>query len=364
MRSKEVPTPSLIIDLNVAEANLDRMARYCKSRGVNLRPHTKTHKMPEIAKMQVDRGAIGLTVAKVGEAEVMVAAGLDNILVAFPIWGSDNMRRLAALANGHRILLALDNEDTAQELSRAATSQGSTISVLVEFDTGLHRCGLRPGPDCVKLATRIQGLEGLRLHGLMTYYGNVWGSKENRIAETAIVAERVGTTLDAFAKAGIEVNVVSGGSTPAALLSDRIPGITEIRPGTYVYNDMNTFYQGVCTLEECAVRIVTSVVSVAVPGRAILDAGSKTLSSDLLSSGPKSGYGHIVEVPDAKLFCLSEEHGWLDTTRCDTRICVGDVVSVIPNHVCTCINMHDEAYLVRNGQVVGQSRIAARGKVR
>jgi D-serine deaminase-like pyridoxal phosphate-dependent protein len=178
------------------------------------------------------------------------------------------------------------------------------------------------------------------------------------------VAEQVGRALRAFEEARVPVGIVSGGSTPSAQLSHHIRGLTEIRPGTYVYNDLNTFYQGACQLEDCAARVVTTVVSTAVAGRAMIDAGSKTLSSDLLGSGPKTDHGYIVEAPDAKLFKLNEEHGHLDITGSNHRFHVGEVLTVIPNHVCTCVNMHDEVFLLRNQEVAGSWRVAARGKVR
>jgi len=314
--------------------------------------------------MQMDRGAIGLTVAKVGEAEVMADAGFDDFLLAYPVWGAENLRRLAALAKRKRMLLSLDNATTAQELSRAMAAQDASIGVLVEFDAGLGRCGLEPGPDCVSLAKAIQALPGLRLHGLMTYFGSVWGTEEDRRAEAQRVAARVQRALAAFEEARLPAEVVSGGSTPSAPLLGAIPGITEIRPGTYVYNDLNTYYQGVCRLEDCAARVLTTVVSTAVPGRAIIDAGSKTFSSDPLGSGPKSGHGYVVEAPDAKLIKLNEEHGYLDITGSTHPFHVGEVLTVIPNHVCTCVNMHDEVFLHRGGEAEGTWRVAARGKIR
>jgi D-serine deaminase-like pyridoxal phosphate-dependent protein len=364
MHYRELSTPALAIDLDVLERNLDRMASYCRERGIGLRPHTKTHKTPEVARMQLARGAVGLTVAKVGEAEVMADAGLDEILVAYPIYGAEKLRRLAEIARARQVLVSLDDEATAQELSRAVAAQGATVGVLVEFDVGLQRCGLEPGPACVELARKIQRLAGLRFRGLMTYSGNIWGTEEQRKQEARLVAERVERALQAFAAARMEVEIVSGGSTPSAFLSHEIPGLTEIRPGTYVYNDLNTFYQGACRLEDCAARVVTTVVSTAVPGRAMIDAGSKTLSSDALASGPKTGHGYVVEAPDAQLFKLNEEHGHLDITKSVRHFRVGEVLTVIPNHVCTCVNMHDEVFLVRNEQVVGSWRVAARGKIR
>jgi len=354
----------LTIDLDVVERNLDRMAARCREHGLGLRPHIKTHKTPEVARMQMDRGAIGLTVAKVGEAEVMAGAGFDDLLLAYPVWGADNLRRLTTLAKQRRMLLSLDNEATARELSRAMAAQEASIGVLAEFDAGLGRCGLEPGPACVDLAKAIERLPGLRFRGLMTYFGSVWGTEEDRRAEAERVAARVQRALAAFDKARMRVEILSGGSTPSAPLAASIPGVTEIRPGTYVYNDLNTYYQGVCQLEDCAARVLTTVVSRAVPGRAIIDAGSKTFSSDPLGSGPKSGHGYVVEAPDAKLIKLNEEHGYLDITGSTHPFHVGEVLTVIPNHVCTCVNMHDEIFLHRGGEAAGSWRVAARGKIR
>jgi D-serine deaminase-like pyridoxal phosphate-dependent protein len=331
MRYDELSTPALTIDLETLERNLDRMASSCRKQGVGLRPHTKTHKTPEVSRMQLDHGALGLTVAKVGEAEVMAEAGLDDILIAYPILGAEKLRRLVTLARGRRIIVSLDSPAAAQELSRAASEQGATVGVLVEFDVGVRRCGLEPGPQCVELASKIAGMPGLRFRGLMTFFGNVWGSKEERRAEAQVVAGKVEQALAAFREAGLAVEIVSGGSTPSAEFAELIPGLTEIRPGTYIYNDMNTFYQG---------------------------------ASDLLGSGPKSGHGYLVEAPDVPIIKLNEEHGYLDITRSAHKFYVGEVLTVIPNHVCTCVNMQDEAFTLRNGTVVGSWRVAARGKIR
>ncbi len=364
MHYRELSTPALTIDLNVVERNLDRMATYCRQHHIGLRPHAKTHKTPEIARMQLDRGAVGLTVAKVGEAEVMAEAGLDDILVAFPVFGGEKLWRLAQLAAMRRMMVSLDSEATAHICSQAASEQRAMVGVLVEFDVGFHRCGLPPGSQCVELAKKIEKLPGLQFRGLMTYFGNVWGTEEEREREARQVAEKVGRALAAFREAPMAVEIVSGGSTPSAQFAHQIPGLTEIRPGTYVYNDLNTFHQGVCKLEDCAARVVTTVVSTAVPGRAIIDAGSKTFSSDLLNSGPKAGFGYVVEAPDVPIVKLNEEHGNLDTTGSRHHFRVGEVLTVIPNHVCTCVNMHDEAFLLRGDEVVGSCPVAARGKIR
>ena len=298
------------------------------------------------------------------EWEVMAEAGLDDLLVAFPIFGGEKLYRLAQIARRRRVLVALDHEATAWELSKAASAQQATVGVLVEFDAGFHRCGLPPGPGCVALVKKIEQMPGLKFRGLMTYFGNVWGTREERRQEAEQVRKRVAKALAAFAEVSMPVEIVSGGSTPSAEFAGLVPGLTEIRPGTYVYNDMNTYHQGACRMEDCAVRVLATVVSTAVDGKAIVDAGSKTLSSDLLGSGPKTGYGYVVEAPDASIMKLNEEHGHLDVTNSTHQFHVGEVLTVIPNHVCTCVNMHDEAFLLRGGEVVGSWRIAARGKIR
>ncbi|MEJ2007707.1 MAG: alanine racemase, partial [Acidobacteriota bacterium] len=214
MNYQELPTPALTIDLDILERNLDRMAAYCREHGLGLRPHTKTHKTPEVARMQMERGAVGLTVAKVGEAEVMAAAGLDKILVAYPIWGAEKLRRLAALARERSLLLSLDNETTAEGLSQAASAAGATVGVLVEFDAGLRRCGLSPGAACLELARKIEKMPGLKFRGLMTYPGNIWGAEADREKEVKQVAARFEQALEPFRKADMQVEIVSGGSTP------------------------------------------------------------------------------------------------------------------------------------------------------
>lgn len=363
MHFRELATPAVIVDLDVAKRNLDRMAAYCRSHDLNLRPHIKTHKTIELARMQLERGALGLTVAKAGEAEVMVQSGAKQILVAQPFLGQDALRRLARLAAEIEILIAIDDQAAAEAISRAAVQHGVTFGILVEFDAGLRRCGLPPGPACARLAHLIEKLPGIRLRGLMTYFGNIWGSEAERRAQIASTAAAVEQAVEAFRAEHLPLEIVSGGSTPSAGFSHQIPGITEIRPGTYVFNDMNTYYQGVCGLADCAVRVLTTVVSTAVPGRAIVDAGSKTLSSDALGSGPKEGFGYIVEAPEVPIVKLNEEHGILDTSRARS-FRVGEVLTILPNHVCACMNMHDEIFLVSGEEVMGSWKVAARGKIR
>lgn len=363
MRVTEISTPAVVVDLDVLERNLDRMAAYCAAHGLGLRPHTKTHKTLQVARMQLERGALGLTVAKPGEAEVMAQSGAAQILVAHPIVGEEKIRRLAALESRVEVLVALDSLDAAKGLASVAQQTGCTLGVLIEFDSGSHRCGVAAGEPCAELGKAIGALKGVQLRGLMTYFGSVWGDEQQRGEEIARLTVEVERTIDGFRRAGLPLEIVSAGSTPSAQMSHLVPGITEIRPGTYVFNDLNTFCQGLCALEDCAVRVMTTVVSTCVPGHVIVDAGSKVFSSDLLSSGPKRGHGRIMEVEGASLSKLNEEHGFVEASDYGA-FAVGQVLSVIPNHVCTCINMHDEIYTSRHGEITGTWKVDARGKVR
>jgi D-serine deaminase-like pyridoxal phosphate-dependent protein len=362
MKVGEVSTPVVVVDLDVAERNLARMASYCKTHDLGLRPHTKTHKAVEAARMQLELGAAGLTVAKVGEAEVMIASGVQEILVAHPLVGDEKIRRLAALTGDTNILVAVDSLQSAEALSRVAARERCEFGVLVEFDSGSKRCGVPAGDQAATLGKMVAALRNIRLRGMFTYFGSVWGEPEERAQEIRRAGEDVSATIAEFRSAGLSMEIVSAGSTPAAEMTHLIEGVTEIRPGTYIYNDLNTYYQGLCSLQDCAVRVVTTVVSTAVHGQVIFDAGSKTLSSDMCGAGPRSGYGRLVE-RDATLSKLNEEHGFLASGDL-SGIEVGQVVTVIPNHVCTCINMHDEVLLARAGVIVGAWKVAARGKVR
>lgn len=363
MRVTEVSTPAVVVDLDVLERNLARMAEYCAAHGLGLRPHTKTHKMLEVARMQLALGAAGLTVAKVGEAEVMAATAPPQILVAHPIIGEEKIRRLAAITSEVDVLVALDSLEAAKGLANVAQQSGCTFGVLVEFDSGSHRCGVKAGEECAALGKALSELDGLRVRGLMTYFGSVWGDELQRREEITRLSADVERAIGAFTLAHLSTDIVSAGSTPAAEMSHLVSGITEIRPGTYVFNDLNTYYQALCTLDDCAVRVMTTVVSTCVAGQVIVDAGSKVFSSDPLSSGPKRGYGRIMELEGACLSKLNEEHGFVEAENY-SAFSVGQVLSVVPNHVCTCINMHNDVFISRGGEVIGTWNVAARGKVR
>ncbi len=364
MTIADLDTPAVLIDVDVMESNLQRLATYCGEHGLNLRPHTKTHKIPELARRQIALGAVGITVAKIGEAEVMADAGLEDILIVYPILGELKLRRLTDLASRVRITVAADSLDVAQAISSHAVAAGRKIGFLVEFNTGFGRCGLPVGIPSIDIASRIRGLPGLDWRGILVYPGHIMGTAATRPAlineENRIVSELMGL----LAAANIPCPVVSGGNTPAAYASHEFTAITEIRPGTYIFNDANTVCAEAASWAGCAARVLTTVVSRSVEGTAIIDAGSKTLTADRLLSGDGIGFGHICHYPEIVIKELSEEHGHLDMTRSSRIPKLGERLQVVPNHICPVMNLHDAVYGVQGENVVCTWNVAARGKVR
>jgi len=345
-RAHDVPTPALLVDLTVAQRNIDRMQAYADEHGLGLRPHTKTHKSLRLAARQLAAGARGLTVAKVGEAEVMAAAdGCGDLLVAYPAFDPGRRARLARLARGRgdvAVRVGVDSAVAADAIADAARDAGATIGLLVDLDVGMHRTGVQSPADALALAQRIDKTKGARLDGIMFYPGHVRGGPDDQAAALSEVAVILGETLALWRKSGLAAAIVSGGSTPAAPRSHLVGGATEIRPGTYVFNDMNTVRAGHAGLDDCAARVACTVISDAVPGKVVLDAGSKTLTSDRCSPALDSGFGHVVEYPGAKIVRLSEEHGEVDLSGCSgAPPRLGERIHVIPNHICPCVNLQN-----------------------
>jgi D-serine deaminase-like pyridoxal phosphate-dependent protein len=364
MHTSELETPAVIVDLDVMERNLSRMADYCRRHQLLLRPHTKSHKIPELAKRQIASGATGITVAKLGEAEVMLNAGITDILIAYPIVGDDKTAHLAKLAEQASISVALDSEEAARGISGAATTQGTRIGVLIEMDVGFGRCGLSNENDLLKLAQTITTLPGLEFRGLMFFPGHFGVGPEQRAALRMQVNDFLNRSIDIFERANLPLSIISGGSTPTAYESSLFQGVNEVRPGMYIFNDRNTVAIDAASLEDCALSVVVTVVSTAVNGRAIVDGGSKTFSYDRYQAGDERGFGLVKEDPAVEVEKFSEEHGHLNVERSERRYRVGDRLSIIPNHVCTTVNMHDEIYGVRGEQVETVWRVEGRGKVR
>lgn len=345
-------TPAPTVDLDAVERNIRRMQGYCDEHGLDFRPHIKTHKLPAIAHMQVRAGAVGIACQKLGEAEVMEAAGLRDILVTFPLVGASKAERLAALAGEATLSAVGDSETVARGLSAALAREGVEVGFLVECDTGFRRTGVQTPAAAAELAALVDSLPGLRFEGLMTYPTVAESGPWLRAAREAIEAR------------GLRVNRVSAGGTPTFFTNHDVGEVTEVRAGTYVYGDRSCIANGSVPLEDCALRIRAMVVSRPTADRAIFDCGSKTLTNDPAEEASGGGHGLVVEYPEARVYALSEEHGHVDVSAYRRGPEVGEVVTIVPNHACGCTNLHDEVVVHRGGRVVGVWPVAARGKIR
>ncbi|HEX6093357.1 MAG TPA: alanine racemase [Dongiaceae bacterium] len=347
----DLDTPCITIDLDAVERNLARAQDYCRRNGLALRPHIKTHKIPELARRQVELGAVGITCQKIGEAEVMADAGIEDILITYNIVGRQKLERLAALARRARLTIVFDSRAAAEGVSAALSAAGLSAGAMVECDTGAGRCGVQSPEAAAELGAEISRLPGLSFRGLMTY-----APKGTAVPTSAWLTEAIA----ACGKKGLAAEVVSTGGTPDLYRAREVAPATEHRPGTYIYSDRYMVAHGVGTIDDCALRIITTVVSRPTDARTILDAGSKTLSSDPMGL---EGYGQVLEYPKATLPGLSEEHGHLDVAACNARPAIGERVTIIPNHACAVSNLHDVVYGVRGNRVERAFAVAARGKV-
>ncbi|MGJ4935772.1 alanine racemase [Bradyrhizobium sp. SZCCHNRI1009] len=350
--AREYGTPCAVIDMDRVERNIARIQAQCEAAGVANRPHIKTHKSPVLAKLQIEAGAQGITCQKIGEAEIMADAGIADILISYNLIGEEKMARLAALQAKADMTVAADNATVIAGLPQAAKQSGRTLSVVVECDTGRKRAGVETPAEAIQLARQIKASEGLRFAGFMLYPTESGWDEAQRFYDEALAGVRA---------EGLDAAIVSTGGSPNLKNLGKLRGATEHRPGTYIYNDRMQVAAGVATWDDCALHIYSTVVSRAAPERGILDAGSKTLTTD---TGGLDGHGLILEHPEAKIARFAEEHGFLDLSRSNTRPHVGDVVRVVPNHVCVVVNMMDEVVMVRGEEILGTLPVAARGKLR
>lgn len=347
----ELDTPAVLIDLDRVEANLARAQTYADSHGLKLRPHIKTHKLPRFAKRAIELGAIGITVQKLGEAEVFADAGISEIFLPYNIIGAAKLARLKALHQRIHINVTADSTDTVEGLSRTFADSATPLTVLVECDTGMGRCGVQTPAAALALAEKIANSPGLRFGGLMTYPAA--GQVEANAAWLA--AARV-----ALSTAGLPPAIVSNGGTPDLWRAHEVTAATEHRPGTYIYMDRFQVTKGVGSFADCALTVLATVVSRPTPTRAIIDAGSKALTSDTLGL---SGFGLIEAYPGAEIVGLSEEHGTIDLTNCAGQPAIGEKLRIIPNHACVVSNLFDQVHLVSGDRLVETVDVAARGRV-
>jgi D-serine deaminase-like pyridoxal phosphate-dependent protein len=391
MTLQEIDTPALVIDLDVMERNIASMAEYCKTRGVRLRPHIKTHKVPEIARMQVAAGAVGITAAKLGEAEVMADAGIQDIFIANQIVGDVKLKRLSALARRCRVTVLADSGEGVRLLGEAALTAGLKLEVCLELNIAHPegkegRCGVPPGPEAVRIAREIHGHPALTFAGILGFRGipRLFSRDDTApgMDDLLETGREEGRLLTEFAHlleaSGIPCPQVIGGSTPTARPVADIPGITEVHPGEYVFSGGTHVGMGMSAVEHCALSVVTTVVSRPHADRAIVDGGSKTFAGDmhpaLVPNLRLKGFGLVAAMngphalpgllPGAELYALNEEHGMIRLSSDEARsVAVGTRLRIIPNHVCPVVNLFDEVYAVRGGRVEQVWRIEARGKL-
>jgi D-serine deaminase-like pyridoxal phosphate-dependent protein len=347
-----IDTPAVVIDCDIVERNILAFQNYCDRNALELRPHIKTHKLIEFAQFQVSAGAVGINCQKIGEAEVMAAGGIDDILITYNIVGELKLNRLLALSQKlKKLSVSADSMFTVNGLSETFASASNPLEVLVECDTGAGRCGVQSPADAIDLATHIDSMSGLKFGGLMTYPAT---------GGTMNVQEFMSEAKRGIEATGLSCNSVTSGGTPDMWSAAKAPVVTEYRVGTYIYNDRSLVESGVCGWKDCALHILASVVSMPSPGHAIIDAGSKSLTSDLLGL---DGYGYIVDYPDIRISGLSEEHGHLEFPVDHPPLRVGQRLRVIPNHACVVSNLVDDVVFVRGGDVEKKVKVDARGQV-
>ena len=350
--AREFGTPAVVIDLDRVEANIARVQKLCDAAQVANRPHIKTHKSPTLARLQVAAGAQGITCQKLGEAEVMVDGGLDDILISYNILGEEKVGRLGRLLQRAQITVAADNPTTIAGLAPAGEIARRPLGVVIECDTGRKRAGVETAREAIELARQVKESPHLSFQGFLFYPTEQSWPQTQRFFDEAKEGLRA---LD------LEARIVSTGGTPNLVNLGGLEGATEHRAGTYIFNDRMMLACGAASPEDCALNVYATVVSRAAPERGILDSGSKTLTAD--TGGLNDGFGLILEYPQAKIAAFAEEHGFLDLSRSNARPKVGEVVRVVPNHVCVVVNMVDRLIAVRGDKVVDVLPVAARGRL-
>jgi D-serine deaminase-like pyridoxal phosphate-dependent protein len=353
MKLAEISTPAVLVDMEVARRNVEGFQAYVSGHGLKGRPHIKTHKLPRMAELQLDVGAVGITCQKVSEAEAMVAgsARIRDVLITYNILGAGKLAHLRALAQKVELGVVADNAVTIDGLSETFAAEGKPLTVLVECNTGANRCGVGNPSAALALAQRIDRAAGLAFGGLMTY---------PPVGAAARVQAFMTEAKGMIEAAGMAVATISSGGTPDMWKAHEAPIVTEYRAGTYIYNDRSLVHRGVCGWSDCALAVHATVVSVPAENRAIVDAGSKTLTSDLLGL---SGYGQVLGRDDIAIDQLSEEHGRL-VSEGPIGLKVGDRVSIVPNHACVVTNMVDAVYVKADGDDRYEAwPVAARGKI-
>jgi len=357
MDRSQIETPALLLDYELLEANVRYMAKYLDKKSVKLRPHIKCHKTPEIARIQIDAGADGVMVAKLGEASVMADAGIGDIAIANQVVQETKIRRLVDINQCARVSVAVDNPAIVDRISAVATERDVDISLIVEVNVGMNRCGVMPGKPALKLAEKVNASRGVIFAGLMGYEGGIAAyakSFEERERRCHECYKRLVDTKEMIREAGLEVETVSTGATTSFSIAAEYPGITQIEAGTYALMDLHHKLDGVPF--NYALTVLTTVISRPSADRAIIDGGVKTFSET-------EGFPKAKDMTGIEVYKLTEEHGYLRMTDPSLDINVGDTIEFIPAYVATTVNLHDKFYVMKGDRVERVWKIAARGRV-
>ena len=361
---KDLATPAALVDVDRMATNLETTTQYCRQWGIGYRPHAKTHKSAELAREQLKGGAIGLTVATLEEATVMARVA-DDLLLAYPFFAPDKLEQIFSLREEVRLTFALDSPRALQALATAACRRDRAVGVLVEVDVGLGRVGLQTLDGTLELAVRAAETAGVAYRGILFYPGHVRMPASEQGGALEALSERLGLIRQGLGAAGLEPEVVSGGSTPTLFRSHQLRGMTEVRSGTGIFNDRTTALLGACAWTDCAYTILATVVSTSIPGQVVVDAGSKALAKEevngsFVDSSVARGFGCVLDRPELRISGLSEEHGIIELGDSDWRPRLGDLVRIVPNHVCVSVNLNHRLWQIQGQQVLGYWTVEAR----
>lgn len=365
MHKYDLDTPCIVVDRAKMLDNINRYQRFASEAGIALRPHAKTHKTPQIAQLQIDAGAVGVTVAKIGEAEAMADGGIRNIVIAYPVVGGEKLERLIRLAKRVELTVACDSYEVAEGISIAALNAGIVINVWIEVDPGYGRVGVQPGQDLERLAASLASLKGIRVTGVLVFAGYSYDTESDEerkevATREATIASHAADTLRGF---GFSIESVSAGSTPVSRFASSMNGVTEIRPGTYVFGDLTQVKTRALGIEQCALTVLATIISRPAPDRAVIDAGTKVFTMDGEDSVIGTGRGYVIGHPNITVAWFNEEHGVLTLPPSEQGLKVGEKLEIVPVHCCAVVNMLEELNIVQDDEVQEVWTIAARGKV-
>ena len=360
----DLETPAALVDVDRMETNLRSIGEYCRQWKISYRPHAKTHKSAELALEQLAVGAVGITVATTREAEVMARVA-DDLLLAYPPVGSKKLARLLSLPEEVRLSVALDSTAALHALAEAARKRSRRIGILIEVDVGMGRVGVRTPEEAQKLAVKAQETEGVFYRGIMIYPGHIRTPASEQRPAIEALSHKLGTLVGTLKEAGLPPEIVSGGSTPTFFRSHQMAGVTEVRPGTGIFNDRTTALLDACAWTDCAYSVLATVVSTSIPGQVVVDAGSKTLAKEEVRATFRDptaamGYGCVLDEPELRVTALSEEHGVIDLRNSVWQPRLGDLVRIVPNHVCVSVNLNERLWQVQDEKVLGFWKVEAR----